>query len=78
MKQMQRNKLIYLEPTDKQLILIDFYHRYVHAEGKEPTIQEVANELKVAIPTAHQHIKLLKRKGFLLRFIYCPYCGESL
>lgn len=49
----------------RQKEVLDFINKYQKDNGHGPTLDEIARELKKAIPTIHQHIKALRTKGYL-------------
>lgn len=51
-------------PT-KQKEVLDFISQYQNAHGHGPTLDEIATALKRSVPTIHQHVSVLRTKGFL-------------
>lgn len=51
-------------PT-KQREVLDFINQYQKEHGHGPTLDEIARELKRSVPTIHQHVSVLRAKGFL-------------
>ncbi len=49
----------------KQKEVLDFINQYQKANGHGPTLDEIATELKRSVPTIHQHVSVLRTKGFL-------------
>ncbi len=49
----------------KQKDVLDFINQYQRAHGHGPTLDEIAEKLKRAIPTIHQHVQALRAKGYL-------------
>jgi DNA (cytosine-5)-methyltransferase 1 len=53
--------------TKKQKLVFDFINSYIAENGMSPTIEEIRRELKLkAGSTIHEHIKALKKNGYLL------------
>jgi len=54
--------------TKKQKQVYDLINIYTSENGISPTIEEIKKGLKLkAVSTIHEHIKTLKRKGYLLK-----------
>lgn len=51
-------------PT-KQKEVLDYINQYQKEHGRCPTLEEVATKLQKSIPTVHQHVRVLRSKGFL-------------
>lgn len=49
----------------KQKHVLDFINQYQQAHGHGPTLDEIAEKLKRAVPTIHQHVQALRAKGYL-------------
>ncbi|MBI3576611.1 repressor LexA [Candidatus Gottesmanbacteria bacterium] len=49
----------------KQKEVLDFINQYQRAHGHGPTLDEIAEKLKRAVPTIHQHVQVLRAKGYL-------------
>lgn len=49
----------------KQKDVLDFINQYQLAHGHGPTLDEIAEKLKRAVPTIHQHVQALRAKGYL-------------
>ena len=49
----------------KQKDVLDFINQYQSIHGHGPTLDEIAEKLKRAVPTIHQHIQALRAKGNL-------------
>lgn len=49
----------------KQKDVLDFINQYQRAHGHGPTLDEIAEKLKRAVPTIHQHVQVLRAKGYL-------------
>lgn len=48
-----------------QAKILSFINRYRSEKGYGPTLDEVSKALGVTIPTVYQHVKALRRKGYL-------------
>src|SRR3989344_7446631 len=51
-------------PT-KQREVLDYINKYQKDYGHTPTLDQIAKGLKRTIPTIHQHVKVLRIKGYL-------------
>ncbi len=51
-------------PT-KQKEVLDFINQYQAKHGYGPTLDEIASSLGRTIPTIHQHVRVLRSKGYL-------------
>ena len=52
--------------TEKQKMIFDIITRFTEERGYSPSIREICAEANLRSPaTVHQHIKLLKEKGYL-------------
>lgn len=49
----------------KQKDVLNFINQYQRAHGNGPTLDEIAKKLKRAVPTIHQHVQVLRAKGYL-------------
>lgn len=49
----------------KQKEVLDFINNYQREWGHGPTLDEIATALKRTVPTIHQHVSVLRTKGFL-------------
>lgn len=49
----------------KQKLVLDFINQYQQAHGHGPSLDEIAEKLKRAVPTIHQHVQALRAKGYL-------------
>jgi len=49
----------------RQKEVLDFINQYQKDHGHGPTLDEIARELKKTIPTIHQHVQVLRTKGYL-------------
>jgi len=56
------------EPTEKQRSVFDFVCEAIRAEGRPPTVREIADHFGYASPkAASDHLAALERKGYLSR-----------
>jgi len=54
--------------TKKQKQIFDFFNSYIEDNGISPTIEEIRKKFKLkAISTVHEHIGILRKKGYLLK-----------
>lgn len=51
--------------SQKQKEVLDFINDYQKANSHGPTLDEIASFFDRSIPTIHQHIQVLRAKGFL-------------
>lgn len=51
--------------SPKQKEVLDFINTYQKSNGHGPTLDEIASYFKKSIPTIHQHVQILREKGFL-------------
>lgn len=49
----------------KQKEVLDYINQYQHQHGHGPTLDEVAQALQKKVPTIHQHVQVLRTKGYL-------------
>ncbi len=49
----------------KQKAILDFINEYQSLNGHGPTLDEMAGYFEKSIPTIHQHVQVLREKGFL-------------
>lgn len=49
----------------KQKAILDFINEYQSQNGHGPTLDEIAGYFKKSIPTIHQHVQVLREKGYL-------------
>lgn len=49
----------------KQKAILDFINHYQATNGHGPTLDEIAGYFQKSIPTIHQHVQVLREKGFL-------------
>ncbi len=45
--------------------VLDFINTYQQENGHGPTLEKIAQSLEKTIPTIHQHVQALRRKGYL-------------
>ena len=53
------------EMTQKQHEVIKFIEEYSDANGFPPTFRDVAEAMGITVRAAHDHIKRLRKKGYL-------------
>lgn len=58
---MQEGKIL----PQAQAKVLNFIKTYEGQKGHGPTLDETSKALGVTIPTVHQHVKALRRKGYL-------------
>lgn len=51
--------------SQKQKEVFDFINEYQKTKNHAPTLDEIATFFKRTIPTIHQHVEVLRRKGYL-------------
>src|SRR3989338_8347864 len=51
--------------TPKQKAILDFITTYTTGRGYAPSLEEIGKKYSISIPTAHQHVKALEKKGYL-------------
>ncbi|MCX6765770.1 MAG: transcriptional repressor LexA [Candidatus Moranbacteria bacterium] len=51
--------------SKKQKEVLDFITAFQQKREYSPSLEEIAKHFNIAIPTAHQHVQVLKRKGFI-------------
>lgn len=51
--------------SPKQRKILNFINEYQSNNGHGPTLDEIAQFFKKSIPTIHQHVQVLRTKGFL-------------
>ncbi len=51
--------------SPKQKEILKFINDYQAKSGHGPTLDEIARAFEKSVPTIHQHIQVLRRKGFL-------------
>jgi repressor LexA len=59
------NNLIVRPLTPRQKDVLDFLKKYLNEKGYSPSLEEVAKHLGISIPSVHQHIELIQKKGYL-------------
>lgn len=50
---------------ERQAKVLSFINKYQSEKGHGPTLDETSKALKITVPTVHQHVKALRRKGYL-------------
>ena len=53
--------------TKKQAKLFDYLEEFQQKNKYSPALSEIANHFDVSIPTVHQHVDYLERKGYLVK-----------
>ncbi len=53
--------------TKKQAQLFDYLGKFQEKKNYSPALADMATHFKVSIPTVHQHVDYLERKGYLVR-----------
>ncbi len=51
--------------SPKQKEILDFINEYQEANSHGPTLDEIAQYFDKSVPTIHQHVQVLRAKGFL-------------
>jgi DNA-binding transcriptional regulator YhcF (GntR family) len=51
--------------TKKQAEILDYIKKFSQKNNYSPALSKIAEHFKVSIPTIHQHIEYLKKKGYL-------------
>jgi DNA-binding IclR family transcriptional regulator len=58
--------------TDRQREVLDFFRRFVAANGHSPDLVEIAHAFGISKATVHMHLRALVRDGLLA----CPHPGR--
>ena len=53
--------------TKKQTNILNFIKDFIFKNGYPPTIREVADQFKIYVRAAQDHLKALERKGYIVR-----------
>lgn len=53
--------------TKKQARLFDYVNKFQQKNNYSPALSELAEHFDVSIPTIHQHVDYLERKGYVIR-----------
>lgn len=53
------------KPTRKQQEVLNFIKNFQKKNAYSPSLEEIAEHFNVSIPTIHQHVQMLKKKGLL-------------
>lgn len=56
--------------TPKQKKILDFFISFYDKNGYPPSLKEIARRFKKSIPTIHQYVKALVKKGYLAKAKY--------
>jgi repressor LexA len=59
------NNLIPRPLTPRQKVVLDFIKEYLNRKGYSPSLDEIASHLGISIPSVHQHVELIQKKGYL-------------
>lgn len=62
---MKVNNYHLLPLTPKQAAILVFLKEYCEDKEFSPSLEEISKKFKVSIPTIHQHIEAIRKKGFL-------------
>jgi len=54
-------------PTKKQAAILGFVKKFREGENYSPTLRVIADYFDVSVPTIHQHLDYLERKGHLVK-----------
>ena len=60
-------KTLNTQLTKKQAQLFDYLDKFQERKNYSPALSDMANHFGVSIPTIHQHVDYLERKGYLIR-----------
>jgi len=52
-------------PSKRQAEVLSFVRKYTTKNGYAPSLSEIATALGISAPTAHQHVKVLRKKNLL-------------
>jgi len=58
--------------TPKQRAIFDYVSKYTKKHNYSPSLEEIAKEFDSAISTIHQHIELIRKKGYLKKDGFQP------
>lgn len=53
------------KPTKKQQQIFEFIKEFQDEHKYSPSLEEIASCFKISIPTVHQHVQALRKKGLL-------------
>jgi len=59
------NNLIARPLTPRQKDVFEYIKNYLNINGYSPSLEEIATNFGISIPSVHQHIELIKKKGYL-------------
>lgn len=59
------NNLIARPLTPRQKDVLEYIKDYLNTRGYSPSLEEIADNFGISIPSVHQHIELIKKKGYL-------------
>ena len=57
--------MIFKNLTPKQKKVLDFVYSFTDKHGYPPSLNEISQEFKKSVPTIHQYIETLRKKGYL-------------
>lgn len=60
-------KVLNPQLTKKQAQLFDYIEKFQEKKNYSPALSDMANHFDVSIPTVHQHVDYLEKKGYLVR-----------
>jgi len=60
-------KTLNIQLTKKQAQLFDYLDKFQQRKNYSPALSNIADHFGVSIPTIHQHVDYLERKGYLVR-----------
>ncbi|PIR68123.1 DNA (cytosine-5-)-methyltransferase [Candidatus Nomurabacteria bacterium CG10_big_fil_rev_8_21_14_0_10_35_16] len=61
------SKILNSQLTKKQAQLFDYLDKFEQKNNYSPALSDMAKHFDVSIPTIHQHVDYLKRKGYLIK-----------
>ncbi|HEV7702461.1 MAG TPA: DNA methyltransferase [Candidatus Paceibacterota bacterium] len=61
------SKILNSQLTKKQAQLFDYLDKFQQKNSYSPALSDIAGHFNVSIPTAHQHVDYLERKGYLVK-----------
>jgi site-specific DNA-methyltransferase (adenine-specific) len=60
-------KILNSQLTKKQAQLFDYLDKFEQKNNYSPALSDMAKHFNVSIPTVHQHVDYLQRKGYLIK-----------
>lgn len=64
--------------TTKQKEAYDDFHTGTHVFKKVPSLTECAENRKIKTMSFYNRLELIRLKGYLVEFNYCPWCGVKI